>query len=80
MNKRPVGIGDFEEIVESVVGAKAEHRALAVAGDLRELVHHVLHALPARRREEDAEIVDAEIVVDDPGGDDLAIGEKSSGR
>ena len=65
----------FQKVVERFVGAKAEHRALAVARDLGEFVHDVVHALAARRREENAEVVDAEIVVDDAGGDDLAIGE-----
>jgi len=34
-----------------------------------------VHAPAARRREENAEVVDAEIGVDDAGGDELAVGE-----
>ena len=71
----PCRHGRIQEVVESLIDLKTEHRALAVAGDLREFVHHVQHALPARRREEDADVVDPQIVVNDPGGDDLAIGE-----
>ena len=75
VNKRPVGHGRFQEIAERVIDAKTEHGALAVARDLCEFVHHVVHALRARGREEHAHVVDAEIVVDDPRGDDLAIRE-----
>ena len=65
----------LQEIAECVVGAKSEHRALAVAGDRGEFVHDIVHALAARGREEHPEIVDAEIFVDDARCDYLAIRE-----
>ena len=65
----------FEKALKGRIGEKAEHGALAVARDFGELVHDVAHAFGADRGEQHAKIVDAEIVVDDPGRNNFAIGE-----
>ena len=52
---------------------EAKHRAAPIARDRFDRLHHVAHALLVRRHEQHGEIVDAEMVVDCAGGDDLAI-------
>lgn len=75
MEQPPVGCRGFQKITEARLGAEAEHRALAMLGDQREFLHDVFHPRFACRSKKHAKIVDAEMFVDDAGGDDLAISE-----
>jgi len=69
------GCGRAQKIAEGSLGAKAEHAAAAIDRDARQFSHDIFHSRFARRREQNCEIVDAEMRVDNVVGDDLAIGE-----
>lgn len=62
------------ELAEIGPTDETEHRAASVARNRCEGRHHVAHALLVRGDEEHAEIVDAEVIVDHPRCNDLAIG------